>query len=143
MTNERPLPSGWLWTGAALLVGATLTVLRHENTPESGPLLLPGFIFGTIINLFSLAMAGIFGFSAILLCSVVLQWVGVLRGMPFSYNYRNLIVRWKTTLMTALAFTLVVSLMTVMLAFVNGMFALTKGSGQPGQRHGHVRRLDR
>lgn len=52
--------------------------------------------------------------------------------VPSSYNVRNLMVRWKTTLMTALAFTLVVALMTVMLAFVNGMYQLTEQSGQPG-----------
>jgi ABC-type lipoprotein release transport system permease subunit len=66
--------------------------------------------------------------SAILLVVVVLQFVGVLRRVPFSYNLRNLIVRWRTTLLTALAFTMVVGLMTVMLAFVNGMYRLTKGS---------------
>lgn len=52
--------------------------------------------------------------------------------VPPSYNVRNLMVRWKTTVMTGLAFTLVVSLMTVMLAFVNGMTRLTEKSGQPG-----------
>jgi len=52
--------------------------------------------------------------------------------VPLTYNLRNLTVRWKTTVMTALAFTLVVSLLTVMLAFVNGMYQLTESSGQPG-----------
>lgn len=51
--------------------------------------------------------------------------------VPLSYVYGNLAVRWRTTLLTALAFTLVVSLLTVMLAFVNGMYALTKASGHP------------
>src|SRR5438105_622424 len=51
--------------------------------------------------------------------------------VPLAYNLRNLTVRWKTTLLTALAFTLVVGLLTVMLAFVNGMDRLTEGSGQP------------
>src|SRR5262249_38387360 len=41
-------------------------------------------------------------------------------------------VRWPTTLLTALAFTLVIALLTVMLAFVNGMYRLTAGSGHPG-----------
>src|SRR5436190_15628565 len=68
----------------------------------------------------------------LLVCFLLLQMLGVVRGVPLSYNVRNLLVRWKTTLMTALAFTLVVSLMTVMLAFVNGMYKLTEGSGQPG-----------
>jgi putative ABC transport system permease protein len=52
--------------------------------------------------------------------------------VPLRYNLRNLTVRWKTTLMTALAFTMVVALMTVMLAFVNGMYLLTENSGHPG-----------
>jgi len=52
--------------------------------------------------------------------------------IPLSYNFRNLIVRWRTTLLTMLAFTLVVGLMTVMLAFVNGMYALSQGSSVPG-----------
>ena len=52
--------------------------------------------------------------------------------VPLGYNIRNLAVRWPTTLLTAAAFTLVVGLLTVMLAFVNGMYRLTEGSGQPG-----------
>ncbi len=52
--------------------------------------------------------------------------------IPLIYNIRNLFVRWKTSVMTALAFTLVIALLTVMLAFVNGMTALTEQSGQPG-----------
>lgn len=51
--------------------------------------------------------------------------------VPLGYNVQNLLVRWRTTLLTALAFTLVVSLLTVMLAFVNGMARLTEGSGHP------------
>src|SRR3954452_13956774 len=49
--------------------------------------------------------------------------------VPLRYNVRNLLVRWKTTVMTAVAFTLVVGLLTVMLAFVNGMRQLTENSG--------------
>jgi putative ABC transport system permease protein len=52
--------------------------------------------------------------------------------VPIGYSLRNLRVRWLTTLMTALAFTLVVSLLVVMLAFVNGMNKLNDNSGQPG-----------
>src|SRR5437588_279737 len=66
---------------------------------------------------------------------VVLGIAGVLLAIgkvPLNYNLRNLLVRWRVTLLTALAFTLVVSLLTVMLAFVNGMKRLTDASGQPG-----------
>src|SRR5215467_10546964 len=69
-----------------------------------------------------------------LLVGVTLAMAAVLLAprVPLSYNFRNLVVRWRTTLLTALAFTLVVGLMTVMLAFVNGMYALTKGSAVAG-----------
>lgn len=61
--------------------------------------------------------------------------IGLLLAMgrvPLSYNVLNVVVRWRTSLMTALAFTLVIGLLTVMLAFVNGMYSLTESSGQPG-----------
>jgi putative ABC transport system permease protein len=60
---------------------------------------------------------------------VVLLVVGK---VPLGYNVRNLLVRWWVTFLTALAFTLVVGLLTVMLAFVNGMYRLTEASGNPG-----------
>ncbi len=56
----------------------------------------------------------------------------VVNRVPLSYTLRNLTLRWRTTLMTALAFTLVVGLMVVMLAFTTGMRRMTEGSGQPG-----------
>ena len=68
--------------------------------------------------------------SAIALAVVLVLWA--VCEVPLSYNVRNLTVRWKTTVMTALAFTLVLGLMTVMLAFVKGMQRLTENSGQPG-----------
>jgi len=52
--------------------------------------------------------------------------------IPLSYNLRNLTVRWKTTLLTALAFTAVIALLTVMMAFVGGMNKMTEGTGRPG-----------
>ncbi len=79
-----------------------------------------------------LVVAVILAVSAFLLVLILLQMLGVVQRVPLSYNFRNLVVRWRTTLLTGLAFTLVVGLMTVMLAFVNGMYALTKGSAIPG-----------
>jgi ABC-type antimicrobial peptide transport system permease subunit len=64
--------------------------------------------------------------------AVPLMVVAVLSKVPLGYNLRNLAVRWPVTFLTALAFTLVVALLTVMLAFVNGMNRLTESSGQPG-----------
>jgi len=52
--------------------------------------------------------------------------------VPLRYNLRNLSVRWRTTLLTALGFILIIELLTVMLAFVNGMYVLTQSTGVPG-----------
>jgi putative ABC transport system permease protein len=60
---------------------------------------------------------------------IILAFVGK---VPIGYSLRNLRTRWLTTLMTGLAFTLVVSLLVVMMAFVNGMNKLNDNSGQPG-----------
>ena len=67
--------------------------------------------------------------AALLALVLILLFVG---RVPVSYNVRNLVVRWWITTMMVLAFVLVVGLMTVMLAFVSGMDALTGNSGQPG-----------
>jgi ABC-type lipoprotein release transport system permease subunit len=52
--------------------------------------------------------------------------------VPLAYNVRNLIVRWMISALTAVSFMAVVGLLTILLAFVNGMYALTADSGQPG-----------
>jgi ABC-type antimicrobial peptide transport system permease subunit len=49
--------------------------------------------------------------------------------VPLNYNLRNLVVRWRMSFLTGLAFTLVIGLLVVMMAFVNGMDRLTEGSG--------------
>jgi hypothetical protein len=51
--------------------------------------------------------------------------------VPLGYNLRNLRVRWKTTVLTALAFTVVVALLMVMHAFATGITRLSQRSGQP------------
>jgi putative ABC transport system permease protein len=60
---------------------------------------------------------------------VVLFFLGK---VPVSYNVRNLLVRWRITAMTGAIFVLVIALLVVMLAFVNGMYELTKGSAHAG-----------
>ncbi|MCA9268479.1 MAG: ABC transporter permease [Planctomycetales bacterium] len=65
-----------------------------------------------------------------MVAALALAAVGVASGIPISYNVRNLLVRWPATLMTAAAFTMVIGLLVVMLAFVNGMAKLTESSGR-------------
>ncbi|MFN4261237.1 MAG: ABC transporter permease [Gemmataceae bacterium] len=69
--------------------------------------------------------------ASVLVVGIVLGSMIVASKVPLVYNLRNLIVRWRTTLLTAAAFTLVIGLLVVMLAFVNGMYRLTEGSGNP------------
>ena len=52
--------------------------------------------------------------------------------VPLSYNFRNLRVRWITTAMTGVAFTVVVSLLVLMSSFVDSVNRLTANSGVPG-----------
>ena len=61
----------------------------------------------------------------------VLALLMVTRKIPFQYSVRNLLVRWKTTVMTATAFTVVVFLLTIMIAFVGGMNRVIGKSAQP------------
>ena len=51
--------------------------------------------------------------------------------IPLKYNSRNLVVRWKTTLMTAGGFTLVITALVVLLAFVEGVEVVCAISGEP------------
>ncbi len=94
-------------------------------------LAVAGLIFAVVGLVAAVAVFVGIPLSLALLVVIVLQMLGVLRRVPFSYNLRNLVVRWKTTALTGLAFTLVIALLTVMLAFVNGMYALTEASGVP------------
>src|SRR5438874_1102351 len=89
-------------------------------------------IVGVVALLAAAAVLVAVPLSAVLAGVIGLQAVGLLKRVPFTYNLRNLFVRWKTTALTALCFILVVGLLTVMLAFVNGMYNLTKNSGVPG-----------
>jgi ABC-type lipoprotein release transport system permease subunit len=113
---------------------AALVFLRLTNEPLFKSVALRGFawIFGSLILIALLAAAMILLASAGLIGLMVLQAVGIVKRVPLGYNFRNLIVRWRTTLLTAVGFTLVVALMTVMLAFINGIYALTAGSAVPG-----------
>jgi hypothetical protein len=52
--------------------------------------------------------------------------------VPLQYNLRNLRVRWITTLMTGIAFTVVVFLLVLMMSFVDSVNRLTGSTGIPG-----------
>lgn len=52
--------------------------------------------------------------------------------VPLSYNLMNLTARTLTTIYTVCSFALVINVQIMLLAFVNGMYAMTESSGQPG-----------
>jgi putative ABC transport system permease protein len=52
--------------------------------------------------------------------------------VPLAYNLRYLWVRKRDTILTAVVFTVVVALVIVLLAFVNGMYKLNESTGIPG-----------
>lgn len=72
------------------------------------------------------------GWALLIVYGLDLSVLASIGRVPFAYNLRNLIVRWRISLMTAVVFTAVVGLLTALLAFVNGMYVLTADSGHPG-----------
>ena len=53
--------------------------------------------------------------------------------IPVSYNFRNLVVRKTTTVITALGIALTVAVLLAVLALVNGLQTAFKSSGNPLQ----------
>jgi ABC-type lipoprotein release transport system permease subunit len=72
-------------------------------------------------------LLGLVGFFLLLFVALA-----ILGKVPLKYNLRNLVVRWHITVLTAFVFTAVAFLLTIMMAFVNGMYRLTEGSARPG-----------
>jgi hypothetical protein len=63
--------------------------------------------------------------------AVVLAALLVAGKVPLRYNLRNLFVHWKTTVLTALAFTVVIALLMFMHAYATGISRLSQRSGHP------------
>jgi ABC-type lipoprotein release transport system permease subunit len=103
----------------------------------SSPLWMAGCIFAVfpgvfysftfLVSYYRIVLFSVLGFYLLLFVTLPL-----LGKVPISYSVRNLLVRWKITLMTMAAFTLIAALLTVMLAFVNGMYRLTANSAHAG-----------
>lgn len=117
----------WLvLTGVGIFVALSFVVSKEVK------LQILFFALMGVMAVLGLAVGLIMVCSLLLLVLLGLQSLGILRHVPFSYNIRNLTVRWITTVLTVLVFIAVIALMTVMRAYVNGMYALTKGSAIPG-----------
>jgi ABC-type lipoprotein release transport system permease subunit len=116
----------------ALLAFATEIVTRlNLKSPYFG--LLAGKMIGTdLVARLPEAMSLGWPYVILIMYGTDLLLLASIGKVPLSYNYRNLLVRWRITLLTGLAFTVVIALLTVMLGFVNGLNELTANSGVPG-----------
>lgn len=124
-------------TGVALLVAllafATELVTRlNLSSPYFGKLLRMTPIPNELLDRLPKAMVDQWPYVLLLVYATDLIMLFAIAKIPLTYNIRNLAVRWRTTVMTGLAFTVVIALLTVMLAFVNGLNNLTSNSGIPG-----------
>jgi putative ABC transport system permease protein len=99
-------------------------------------------VIAVIKSIAAWLMLGFFGLlgaslmAMVLLALVVSVAAGAYRflpgpNVPLAYNLRNMRVRWKTTVVTAGAFILVIGVLVAMLAFVAGMYKVTQNSGRP------------
>jgi len=123
-------------TGIALLVGllaVSTEIVTNLNlkSPYFGKvarMILPP----ELANALPRAMVDQWPYVLLIVYAVDLLMLLSIGKVPLAYNLRNLRVRWRTTAMTGLAFTVVLALLTVMLSFVNGLNSLTSNSGIAG-----------
>jgi len=80
--------------------------------------------FVTLDNAWLLIPAS-FGFFGLMLLIVYFAKI------PIGYNLRNLIVRYRTTLLTSVAFILVTGVLTGLMGFINGLKRLAQATGNP------------
>jgi ABC-type lipoprotein release transport system permease subunit len=93
---------------------------------------LVGFAAEAVARVGVTRPALVFGWAILIVYTLDLLILLFIGRVPLAYNVRNLLVRWRISVLTAVVFTAVVGLLTALLAFVNGMYALTSDSGQPG-----------
>ena len=141
----RPTRSRWLWVARRIFAAATglalLVVLLAFAVEAVTRLNLKSPYFGKLARMalpeslatsLPKAMVDQWPYVFLIVYATDLLMLFGIGKVPLNYNFRNLAVRWRTTVMTGLAFTVVLCLLTAMLAFVNGLNNLTSNSGIPG-----------
>ena len=101
--------------------------LRLIQNPDLAPVLavpLWKLLPPTLVNHWPFVFLIVYGTDLLLLL--------LIGKVPLAYNFRYLWVRKRDTALTAVAFTVVVALVVVLLAFVNGMYKLNETTGVPG-----------
>ncbi len=104
-----------------------VTKLQIMQDPRWGPILakpLWTLLPPTLVNHWPFVFLFVYASDLLLLL--------LIGKIPLAYNLRYLWVRRRDTFLTAVVFTVVVALVVVLLAFVNGMYQLNEGTGVPG-----------
>jgi len=105
----------WMGLKSSIYSGMTRTILGESISNRLPQALVDGWPF-VMLLMYGMDFLLLFGIGKV----------------PLSYNFRNLRVRWITTLMTCIAFTVVVFLLILMSSFVDSVNRLTSNSGIPG-----------
>jgi ABC-type antimicrobial peptide transport system permease subunit len=86
----------------------------------------------TVFMVIGIALAALIGGSLLTALVVLIIQLLPITKVPLGYNWRNITVRWVTTLMVTAGFALVIFILVVNLAFVEGLNALSKKTGPEG-----------
>ena len=105
----------WIGLKSSIYSGMTRTILGESISNRLPQALVDGWPF-VMLLMYAMDFLLLFGIGKV----------------PLSYNFRNLRVRWITTMMTCIAFTVVVFLLILMSSFVDSVNRLTSNSGIPG-----------
>ena len=143
--SVRPTRSRWkrlgrrlfaLASGFAVLIAllAFAVELAGRFAPESAYFgnMIRGVLPRRLVGLLPPAMMNQWPHVILIVYATDLLLLFAIGKIPLGYNVRNIVVRWRISVLTGLAFTVVVGLLTVMLAFLNGLNAMTSNSGVPG-----------
>ena len=128
--------AGAIITGMAVLLAlltfgiqvATWFGLRSQVYSNLARQLLPEIV----LNRLPVALVEGWPFVLLVMYATDFVLLFLIGKVPLQYNLRNLRVRWITTLMTGVAFTVVVFLLVLMMSFVDSVNRLTASTGIPG-----------
>jgi putative ABC transport system permease protein len=129
------IPDESIITDVVARVGGVRSLLRRQFNLLVGIaafVALVAFASEVVIRAGVASRALAVGWAILIVYALDLVILLLIGRVPLAYNIRNLFVRWRISVLTAIVFTAVVGLLTALLAFVNGMYALTADSGQPG-----------
>jgi len=117
---------------AALLTFSIQVVAAFGLESKTYASIAKGILGASLVDRLPKALVDGWPFVLLLMYAIDFVLLYFIGKVPLSYNLRNLRVRWVTTMMTGIAFTVVVALLILMSSFVDSVNRLTANSGVPG-----------